>query len=151
MLLSSLSTSIANVALPTLSTAFAASFPAVQWVVLAYLLAITALIVSVGRLGDLVGRRLLLVAGLALFSAASLAMAKDGPRPRMNSDCGVSSAAASAIQSQAMAFSKCSGRRASAASSTSSPVLCAISARAATAELTNVLVAATLRSGPARM
>ncbi|TJW78225.1 MAG: MFS transporter, partial [Mesorhizobium sp.] len=55
MLLSSLSTSIANVALPTLSTAFAASFPAVQWVVLAYLLTITALIVSVGRLGDLVG------------------------------------------------------------------------------------------------
>ncbi|PBC01106.1 MFS transporter [Mesorhizobium sp. WSM3860] len=72
MLLSSLSTSIANVALPTLSTAFAASFQAVQWVVLAYLLAITALIVSVGRLGDLVGRRLLLIAGLGLFSAASL-------------------------------------------------------------------------------
>ncbi|RWE24529.1 MAG: MFS transporter, partial [Mesorhizobium sp.] len=47
MLLSSLSTSIANVALPTLSTAFAASFPAVQWVVLAYLVAITAFIVSV--------------------------------------------------------------------------------------------------------
>ncbi|TIV45285.1 MAG: MFS transporter, partial [Mesorhizobium sp.] len=69
MLLSSLSTSIANVALPTLSIVFAASFPAVQWVVLAYLLAITALIVSVGRLGDLVGRRLLLVAGLGLFSA----------------------------------------------------------------------------------
>ncbi|WP_245420431.1 MULTISPECIES: MFS transporter [unclassified Mesorhizobium] len=75
MLLSSLSTSIANVALPTLSTAFAASFPAVQWVVLAYLVAITAFIVSVGRLGDLVGRRLLLVAGLGLFSAASLAAA----------------------------------------------------------------------------
>ncbi|MDX8520731.1 MFS transporter [Mesorhizobium dulcispinae] len=75
MLLSSLSTSIANVALPTLSTAFSASFPAVQWVVLAYLLVITALIVSVGRLGDLVGRRLLMVAGLALFSAASLAAA----------------------------------------------------------------------------
>jgi MFS family permease len=75
MLLSSLSTSIASVALPTLSTAFAASFPAVQWVVLAYLLAITSLIVSAGRLGDLVGRRLLLVAGLGLFSAASLAAA----------------------------------------------------------------------------
>ncbi|RUU12172.1 MFS transporter, partial [Mesorhizobium sp. USDA-HM6] len=75
MLLSSLSTSIANVALPTLATAFAASFPAVQWVVLAYLLAITSMIVSVGRLGDLVGRRLLLIAGLTLFSAASLAAA----------------------------------------------------------------------------
>ena len=75
MLVSSLATSIANVALPTLSVAFAASFPSVQWVVLAYLLAITALIVSVGRLGDLVGRRPLLIVGLALFSAASFAAA----------------------------------------------------------------------------
>ena len=47
MLLSSLGISIANVALPTLAQAFAASFQAVQWVVLAYLLAITTLIVSV--------------------------------------------------------------------------------------------------------
>ncbi|TPK96245.1 MULTISPECIES: MFS transporter [unclassified Mesorhizobium] len=75
MLVSSLATSIANVALPTLSVAFAASFAAVQWVVLAYLLTITALIVSVGRLGDLVGRRPLLIVGLALFSAASSAAA----------------------------------------------------------------------------
>ncbi|BCM18796.1 MFS transporter [Mesorhizobium sp. J8] len=75
MLVSSLATSIANVALPTLSMAFAASFAAVQWVVLAYLLTITALIVSVGRVGDLVGRRPLLIVGLALFSAASFAAA----------------------------------------------------------------------------
>ncbi|MDX8534447.1 MFS transporter [Mesorhizobium sp. VK25A] len=75
MLVSSLGTSVANVALPTLSVAFAASFAAVQWVVLAYLLAITMLIVSVGRLGDLVGRRPLLIAGLALFGAASFAAA----------------------------------------------------------------------------
>ena len=72
MLLSSLSTSIANVALPTLAQAFAASFQAVQWVVLAYLLTITTLIVSAGRLGDIIGRRRLLLAGLALFTAASL-------------------------------------------------------------------------------
>ncbi|WDZ75069.1 MFS transporter [Ensifer adhaerens] len=72
MLLSSLGTSSANVALPALADAFAASFQAVQWVVLAYLLAITTLIVSVGRLGDIVGRRRLLVAGIALFTAASV-------------------------------------------------------------------------------
>ena len=41
MLLSSLGTSIANVALPTLAEVFSASFQGVQWVVLAYLLAIT--------------------------------------------------------------------------------------------------------------
>ncbi len=57
MLLSSLGTSIANVGLPTLAQAFNASFQQVQWVVLAYLLAITTLIVSAGRLGDIVGRR----------------------------------------------------------------------------------------------
>lgn len=71
MLLSSLGTSIANVGLPTLAEAFDASFQQVQWVVLAYLLAITSLIVSAGRLGDLVGRRRLLIAGIALFTVAS--------------------------------------------------------------------------------
>ncbi|MFG3052633.1 MFS transporter [Kitasatospora sp. NPDC048239] len=72
MLLSSLGTSIANVALPTLAATFDASFQQVQWIVLAYLLAITTLIVSVGRLGDLTGRRRLLLAGIALFTAASV-------------------------------------------------------------------------------
>lgn len=70
-LLSSLGTSIANVALPTLATSFHAPFQQVQWVVLAYLLAITTLIVSVGKLGDLLGRRKLLVSGVVLFSLAS--------------------------------------------------------------------------------
>jgi EmrB/QacA subfamily drug resistance transporter len=71
MLLSSLGTSIANVGLPTLARIFTASFQEVQWVVLAYLLAITALIVGVGRLGDLAGRRRLLLAGVFLFTIAS--------------------------------------------------------------------------------
>ena len=72
MLLSSLGTSIANVGLPTLAQAFDASFQDVQWIVLAYLLAITTLIVSVGRLGDITGRRRLLLAGIFLFTVASV-------------------------------------------------------------------------------
>ena len=72
MLLSSLGTSIANVSLPTLALAFNAPFQQVQWVVLAYLLAITTLIVSVGRLGDILGRRRLLLGGIALFTVASV-------------------------------------------------------------------------------
>jgi EmrB/QacA subfamily drug resistance transporter len=72
MLLSSLGTSIANVALPTLAQAFGASFQETQWIVIAYLLAITTLIVSAGRLGDIVGRRRLLLAGILLFTAASV-------------------------------------------------------------------------------
>jgi EmrB/QacA subfamily drug resistance transporter len=73
VLLSSLGTSIANVGLPALARAFGASFQGVQWVVLAYLLAITTLIVSVGRLGDILGRRRLLLGGIALFTTASAA------------------------------------------------------------------------------
>ena len=75
VLLSSLGTSIANVALPTLAEAFGASFQQVQWVVLAYLLAATALTVSVGRLGDMFGGRRLLLGGIALFTIASLCSA----------------------------------------------------------------------------
>jgi MFS family permease len=71
VLLSSLGTSSANVSLPTLAHIFGASLKQVQWIVIAYLLAITTLIVSVGRLGDLTGRRRLLLAGIALFTAAS--------------------------------------------------------------------------------
>ncbi|GAA4985072.1 hypothetical protein GCM10025734_08340 [Kitasatospora paranensis] len=72
MVLSSLGTSSANVALPTLARAFGASFQEVQWIVLAYLLAVTSLVVSVGRLGDLTGRRRLLLAGISLFTAGSV-------------------------------------------------------------------------------
>ncbi len=72
MLLSSLDTSIANAALPTLAQVFSASFPEVQWVVLSYLLVITTVIVSVGRLGDIMGRRRLLLAGIGVFTVASV-------------------------------------------------------------------------------
>lgn len=72
MLLSSLGTSIANVGLPAFTLAFGAPFQSVQWVVLAYLLAITIAVVSAGRLGDLIGRRRLMLAGLAWFTAASV-------------------------------------------------------------------------------
>ena len=71
VLLSSIGTSIANVSLPTLAQVFNASFQQVQWVVLAYLLAVTTMVVSVGRLGDILGRRRLLMLGVFLFTAAS--------------------------------------------------------------------------------
>src|SRR4030088_1911438 len=72
MLLASLGTSIANVALPTLAQAFSASFQEVQWIVLAYLLAIPPLVVGAGRLGDIAGRRRLLLGVIFLFTAASV-------------------------------------------------------------------------------
>src|SRR4051812_37308870 len=72
MLLAALGTSIVNVGLPALAQAFGAAYREVQWVVISYLLVITALVVVAGRLGDLVGRRRLLLAGVALFTLASL-------------------------------------------------------------------------------
>ncbi len=72
VLMPSLDTSIANVALPTMARAFGATFQGVQWIVLAYLLAVTTLIVSAGALGDRVGRKRLLLTGIAVFTFASL-------------------------------------------------------------------------------
>lgn len=78
MLLPSLATSITNVALPTLADAFETTMADVQWVVIAYLIAVTSLIVGAGRLGDLAGRRRVLLSGMAVFAAAS-AMAAASP------------------------------------------------------------------------
>lgn len=72
MLLSSLGTSIANVALPEIARVFGEPFSAVQWVVLAYLLAVTVLVVGAGQLGDMLGRRRLLLASLGVFTAGSV-------------------------------------------------------------------------------
>ena len=70
MLLAALGTSIANVGLPQMAEGFTAAFAAVQWVVLSYLLAITAVLVGVGRMGDRFGHRRLLLAGVAVFAVA---------------------------------------------------------------------------------
>ncbi|EKF19886.1 MFS transporter [Nitratireductor pacificus] len=71
MLLASLGTSIANIALPALAEAFTAPFHQVQWVVTGYLAALTVSVV-VGRLGDVHGLRRMHLAGLGLFCGASL-------------------------------------------------------------------------------
>ena len=79
MLLASLGTSIANIALPKLAEDFSAPFSQVQGVVVAYLAALTISVVIVGRFGDLYGLKRMQLAGLGLFAAASLlsAMAPD--------------------------------------------------------------------------
>ncbi len=72
ILLSQLGTNIINVALPTLMNALGVEFGAVQWVVLSYLLVVTAVIVGVGRFGDQIGKKRLYLWGLAIFMAASV-------------------------------------------------------------------------------
>lgn len=72
MLLSSLGVSIATVALPALGRDFSASLSGARWVVLAYLVSATVAIVLAGRFGDLFGHRRVLVAGLVVFTLASV-------------------------------------------------------------------------------
>lgn len=64
--------SIVNVALPTLVHSFNTNFALVQWVVLAYLLTVTTLILSVGRLADMSGKKPLYTAGFIIFTIGSL-------------------------------------------------------------------------------
>ena len=68
-----LDATVVNVALPHIQRALGFSGSGLEWVVNAYALAFGGLMLFGGRAGDLLGRRKVFVAGLLLFSAASLA------------------------------------------------------------------------------
>ncbi len=67
-----LDTSIVSVGMPTMIKEFHTTFASGQWFVLIYLLVLTALITAAGRLGDLAGRKTLFLAGIGIFTVASL-------------------------------------------------------------------------------
>jgi EmrB/QacA subfamily drug resistance transporter len=67
--------SVVNVGLPAIGASFQADAAGLQWVVNAYLLPLSALLLLGGAAGDRFGRRRLLVAGVSLFGLASLACA----------------------------------------------------------------------------
>lgn len=64
--------SIVNIALPVIMKDLDASLAAIEWVVLIYLLTITSLLLSFGRLSDIKGRRWVYTRGLLLFTTGSL-------------------------------------------------------------------------------
>lgn len=64
--------SVVTVALPVVQQDLGFSPSALAWVVNAYLIAFAGLLLLAGRLGDLIGRKRVLVAGLAVFTVASL-------------------------------------------------------------------------------
>jgi len=64
---------IVNVAIPTMLASLHASFDQILWVVNAYLLTFAVLLITGGRLGDILGQRNLFVAGFAVFTLASAA------------------------------------------------------------------------------
>jgi EmrB/QacA subfamily drug resistance transporter len=72
MLMIVLDVTIVNVALPSIQDDLGFSQSSLAWVVNAYLIAFGGLLLLAGRLGDLVGRKTIFLAGLGVFSAASL-------------------------------------------------------------------------------
>src|SRR5450759_5901269 len=72
MLMVILDGSIVTVALPVIQSDLRFSATGLTWVVNAYLIAFGGLLLLAGRLGDLVGRKRMFIAGLATFTAASV-------------------------------------------------------------------------------
>jgi len=70
--LSTIDGSIVNISLPTLVSSFQTDFALVQWVVLAYLLTVTTLMLGVGRLADIYGKKPIYTAGFIVFTVGSV-------------------------------------------------------------------------------
>ncbi len=68
-----LDTTIVTVALPTITKDLKASFSELQWLVDAYALTLAVALLTAGSLSDMVGRRHVFVAGIALFTLCSMA------------------------------------------------------------------------------
>lgn len=69
--MAALNASIVNIALPYIGSAFNASLGSTEWVIMSYLLVISSLLLTFGRLGDLYGHRPVYLAGLFLFTVGS--------------------------------------------------------------------------------
>jgi EmrB/QacA subfamily drug resistance transporter len=69
--MATLDSSIVNVALPTLTEYFNTDIPTIEWVIMAYLLTVTSLLLSLGRLSDMFGRKTIFTSGLAIFTIGS--------------------------------------------------------------------------------
>lgn len=76
--MSTLDSSIVNVSLPVILRYFRSDLATIQWVVLAYLLTITALLLTFGRLADISGRKRVYTIGFGVFTFGSLCCALAG-------------------------------------------------------------------------
>lgn len=72
VLLSTIDGSIVNISLNTFVEVFNSNLSVVEWVVLGYLLTLTCLLLLMGRLGDMFGKRRMYAAGFVLFTLASV-------------------------------------------------------------------------------
>jgi MFS family permease len=72
VLMFTIDTSAVNIVLPTLVQTLHTTFATIQWVVLSYLLVITALVLGAARLGDMFGKKRLYLGGLVVFTISSM-------------------------------------------------------------------------------
>lgn len=68
-----LDTTIVNIAIPDILRDLGATISEVLWVMSAYILAVAVLVITAGRLGDIVGPRTVFITGMIVFTAASAA------------------------------------------------------------------------------
>src|SRR5919199_1778539 len=90
---------IANVALPVIARDLGASPAASVWVINAYQLTITVLLLPLAALGDRIGYKCIYIPGLALFTVGSVACAAGGTLPLLGAARGFQGAGAACIMS----------------------------------------------------
>src|SRR5882672_5549761 len=82
--MTALDASIVNISLPSIARTFHTPIGgAVEWVIVAYLVVIAATLLTFGRLSDLVGRKPLWMAGLAVFTLGSICCGAAGSLPQL--------------------------------------------------------------------
>ncbi len=99
-----LDASVVTLAFPALQRQFGAGLAEVQWVSLAYLLTLVALLVPVGRWSDRVGRKLVYLYGFGLFAAASAACGLAPGLPALIALRVVQAAGAAMLQANSVAL-----------------------------------------------
>lgn len=63
---------IVNIAIPSITETLHSTLPQALWTMNSYIIALTALLITAGRLGDMRGPRRMFIAGVAVFTVASL-------------------------------------------------------------------------------
>ncbi len=70
--MATLDTSIVNISLPTIAHYFGVALSgAIEWVIIAYLVVIAGVLLTIGRLADMIGRKPIWIAGLVIFTTGS--------------------------------------------------------------------------------
>ena len=93
-----------NIAMPKIAEDLSADIPTIQWVYLLYTLSISSLLLPMGRLSDLVGRKSVYCTGLAIFSIGALVAYLSGILPMLLAAKAFQGIGAAMVQANGMAL-----------------------------------------------